>query len=147
MSAPKNTDSIVLFNAWRKLPVANSSLVFEFVQTLVGLDTLNHGLTHQDIVRVEAAWGYIDGDFYWMGGFVVSLRDGRRAYLEGFCDSDELAVGATVRVQILPRDAPLESVARLVGGRTSPWESAPERLNEYLRQLQALERTEHGQRR
>jgi hypothetical protein len=143
MSAPKNPDLTVLLNAWRELPDANTSLVFEFVQTLVGLDALNHGLTYQDIARVEAAWGYIDGDFYWMGGFIVSLRDGRRAYLEGFCDSDELAVGAAVNVDMLQRDTPHEGVARRVGGRSLPWELAPQRLNEYLRQLQALEPTEH----
>jgi hypothetical protein len=141
MSAPENTDHIVLLNAWRKLPDANSSLVFEFVQTLVGLDAMNPGLTHKDIDLVEAAWGHIDGDFYWMGGFIVSLRDGRRAYLEGFCDSDELAVGATVRVEMLPHDTPHESVARQVGSRSLPWEMAPQRLNEYLRQLHALEPT------
>src|SRR5438093_13383362 len=134
MSSPKDTDHTVLLDAWPKLPDANSTLVFEFVQTLVGLDEPTHGLTHQDIARVEAAWGHVDGDFYWMGGFIVSLRDGRRAYLEGFCDSD-VAVGATVKVEMLPGDAPLESVARQVDDRTLPWEQAPERLNEYLRRL------------
>src|SRR5260370_21478284 len=138
MSVHKDTDYTVLLDAWRELPNPNSSLVFEFAQTLVGLDEPTHGLTHRDIARVEAAWGYIDGEFYWMGGFIVSLRDGRRAYLEGFCDSDELAVGATVRVELLPRDAPHDSGAPQVGGRTLPWEPAPERLNEYLRRLQAL---------
>src|SRR5215510_4739775 len=137
MSAPKDAHHTVLLDAWRKLPNANSTLVFEFVQTLVGLDEPTHGLTHRDIARVEAAWGYVDGDFYWMGGFVVWLGDGRRAYLEGFCDSD-VAVGATVKVEMLSRDTLLESVARLVGDRTVQWEPAPERLNEYLRRLQTL---------
>ena len=36
MSAPKNTDLTVLLDAWRELPGASSSRVFEFVQTLVG---------------------------------------------------------------------------------------------------------------
>jgi len=27
--------------------------------------------------------GYADANFYWCGGYVVRLRDGRRAYIEG----------------------------------------------------------------
>lgn len=40
-----------------------------------------------DISRAVAAWGR-DGDFAeWRGGFLFELRDGRFAYICGWCDT------------------------------------------------------------
>ena len=137
MSAPKSIEQTSLFDVWRRLPGAGSLLVFEFVQTLVALDAGAHGFSPRDIAEVEAAWGYVDADFYWIGGFVVRLRDGRRAYIHSFCDADTLQYAATVRVEMLAEGQPYYGVAtsRPPGNRPIPWEVAPERLNEFLRQL------------
>jgi len=46
------------------------------------------GIARTDVQRVEAMWSIDDGDFTSMG-FVLALRDGRRAYLEYFLDFAE----------------------------------------------------------
>jgi hypothetical protein len=54
----------------------------DFVETLVRLDEAD-GFTACDIAAVESAWGSF-GEELWYGGFVVSLKDGRRAYLDAY---------------------------------------------------------------
>ena len=42
-------------------------------------------ITPEHIAKVIAAWGESDGE--WSGGFVLALKDGRFAYLTGWCDT------------------------------------------------------------
>jgi hypothetical protein len=53
-----------------------------FVQILSRVDTLRHGFALADIQAVETAWAEDAGDT-WSGGFVVRLKDGRRAHADG----------------------------------------------------------------
>ena len=54
----------------------------EFVETLRRIDEEAHGIAAEDIEAVELAFGYSDlMHEFWAGGFIVRLRDGRRAFL------------------------------------------------------------------
>jgi hypothetical protein len=57
--------------------------LFEFAEGLLYLDAQRDGFAGPDVESVEAMWGYADANFYWDGGYVVRLRDGRRAYIGG----------------------------------------------------------------
>ena len=57
--------------------------LFEFGEILLRLDGWRDGFAGPDVASVDAMWGYTDANFFWMGGYVVGLRDGRRAYIEG----------------------------------------------------------------
>jgi hypothetical protein len=116
---------------------ADGPLVFEFVQTLVALDGLAHGVAAENVSSVEAAWGYTDTDFYWIAGFAVRLRDGKRAYLHGFCDADTNHHAARVEVAFLKSDEAYNSCAprTLPTGKPIVWEEAPERLNYILSRI------------
>ena len=139
MTRLKPIDQSTLVGLLRETPGAGAGgpLVFEFVQTLIGLDPAAHGLAARDVIEVEAAWGHIEGDFYWVGGFVVHLQDGRRAYLNGFCDVDTCHHAAHVTVAMLTPGVPYDTVGprRLPGGKLIQWEAAPERLNDLLHRL------------
>ena len=114
--------------------VIDGPLVFEFVQTLVGLDSVAHGIALRDISSVEAAWGHTEADFFRVGGFVVKLQDGRRAYLHAFCDADTNHHAATVTVAVLSPDEHYHRFAprTWASGRPIAWEIAPKRLNDIL---------------
>src|SRR5687767_12199262 len=54
----------------------------EFAEILVRLDRQRDGFDGSDVARVEAMWAAdVEPDFAWSGGFVVALKDGRRAYV------------------------------------------------------------------
>jgi hypothetical protein len=57
--------------------------LFEFAEGLLYLDAQRDGFAGPDVESVEAMWGYADANFFWDGGYVVRLRDGRRAYIGG----------------------------------------------------------------
>ncbi len=45
-------------------------------------------ITPDKIESIIAAWGTNDGGYAeWSGGFVMKLKDGRYAYLTGWCDT------------------------------------------------------------
>jgi hypothetical protein len=48
-----------------------------------GSNAQRDGFAGPDVESVEARWGYADANFFWMGGYVVRLRDGLRAYIKG----------------------------------------------------------------
>lgn len=59
-----------------------SYTTYDFSETLSGC-----GIQREDVARVEAAWG-TQGDYAeWDGGFVIRMKDGRRLYLTGWCDT------------------------------------------------------------
>jgi hypothetical protein len=137
MPTSRTYEPTALINAWRNFPGASGTMVFEFVQTLVSLDADAHEFRSSDILSVEAAWGYTDSDFYWLGGFVVELRDGRRAYVLAFCDSD-IESAATVKAEMLGQRVPFSRLSShgIAGGRPLAWQQAPQAINEFLRHLQ-----------
>jgi hypothetical protein len=63
--------------------LSDNAGLFEFAEVLLRLDAQRDGFASPDVESVEAIWGYADANFLWMGGYVVRLRDGRCAYIEG----------------------------------------------------------------
>src|SRR5690242_21761848 len=55
--------------------------VYELGHALYLLDAEHHGFTRSDIERVECFWTFGDMDTS-SAGFLLRLRDGRRAYLD-----------------------------------------------------------------
>jgi hypothetical protein len=114
----------------------------EFAQCLMHLDAQRDGFGADDVESVEAMWGYSDANFFWMGGYVVRLRDGRRAYFDGtscpeFSDDGETyELEWTFDVRLLAEE-PYHSLTPLQPSERSPltWEEAPKRLNKFLKRL------------
>lgn len=52
------------------------------VQVLCRLDSMRHGFAIDDLHAIESAW-ISEADEPWAGGFVVRLKDGRRAHVDG----------------------------------------------------------------
>lgn len=44
------------------------------------------GFSQPDIAECVASWGETGDDNEWSGGFLLKLKDGRFAYLTGWCD-------------------------------------------------------------
>jgi hypothetical protein len=67
--------------------------LYDFVESLRGGTGINHHeepkhVDPQSVKRVIAAWGHSpDGYGSWAGGFLMELKDGRFAYLTGWCDT------------------------------------------------------------
>jgi hypothetical protein len=120
---------------------SNSGL-FEFAEGLLYLDAQHDGFAGPDVESVEARWGYADANFYWCGGYVVRLRDGRRAYIEGTSvpefskDGETYKLEWTFDVRFLA-DEPYHSLTPLQPSEHCPytWEEAPKSLNELLNRL------------
>lgn len=56
---------------------------YDFSESVSGAE----GFGRDDIESVLAAWGR-NGDYAeWSGGFLLKLKDGRVAYIEGWCDT------------------------------------------------------------
>jgi hypothetical protein len=129
------------------LPVHTAGLC-EFAEGLMHLATQRDGFAGPDVASVEAKWGYADANFYWRGGYVVRLRDGRRAYIEGTSvpefseDGETYELQWTFDVRFLG-DEPYHSLTPMQPSRRSPfpWEEAPESLNEFLNRLAAEDGT------
>jgi hypothetical protein len=123
------------------LPDSNAGL-FEFAEILQRLDAQRDGFAGPDVAIVEAMWGYADANFFWMGGYVVRLRDGRRAYIEGTSAPEFSEDGETYELEWsfdvrFLGDEPYHSLTPLQPSRQRPylWEEAPESLNELLNRL------------
>jgi len=102
----------------------------EFIETVLCLDPDVHGFTGPDIATVEVCWGARGVKFHWAGGFIVKLRDGRRAYLASDCATSEDWEGAgSIEVEMLTEDAASHIIASL---QSMAWEEPPVCLNEFL---------------
>jgi hypothetical protein len=116
--------------------------LFEFSESLLHLDAQRDGFAGPDVISVEAMWGYADANFYWCGGYVVRLHDGRRAYIEGTSvpefsgDGETYELQWTFDVRFLA-DEPYHSLTPLQPSQHRPyvWEEAPGSLNELLNRL------------
>jgi hypothetical protein len=67
---------------WKPAPPANETDGLVIRGPLLRLDAQRDGFAGPDVASVEAMWGYADANFFRTGGYVVRLRDGRRAYIE-----------------------------------------------------------------
>jgi hypothetical protein len=123
-------------------PLDSHAGLFEFSEGLLYLDATRDGFAGSDVKSVEAMWGYADANFYWCGGYVVRLHDGRRAYIEGTsvpefsADGETYELEWTFDVRFLA-DEPYHSLTPLQPGEHRPytWEEAPASLNELLNRL------------
>lgn len=102
MAHPGEKTSIVLLN--------------EFIEAVLGLDaeTHTHNFAARDIVAVEAFWRYSGPEYCWAGGFLLRLRDGRRAYLATECapGGDWEGTGS-LKIEMLSKDTPYHGVTPL----------------------------------
>jgi hypothetical protein len=123
-------------------PFESNAGLFEFAEVLLRLDAQRDGFAGPDVAIVEAMWGYADANFFWMGGYVVRLRDGRRAYIEGTSvpefseDGETYELEWTFDVRFLA-EKPYHSLTPLQPSKHRPhaWEEAPASLNELLKRL------------
>jgi hypothetical protein len=115
--------------------------VVEFAEAMAQLDPVRCGFGRNEVSAVEASWRCDDVDFYWYGGFVVRLRDGRRAYIEGSRapvyderDPNRRPTPCTGKFDawLIP-DQPVHSLTPLQALQPVSWDEAPERLNEFLK--------------
>ncbi len=119
--------------------------VIEFSEALMQLDPIRCGFGMDEISAVEASWRFDDVGFYWNGGFVVRLRDGRRAYIEGSrtpvydeCEPEPETYTLHWEFDVwLIADEPYHSLTPLQPGGAPPvpWQETPPRLNEFLKLL------------
>lgn len=54
----------------------------DYAESLEGV-----GIDPSSVKHVHAAWGQTGDYAEWLGGFLIELRDGRFAYIEGSCDT------------------------------------------------------------
>jgi hypothetical protein len=98
--------------------------VYDFSESLAQAE----GFSRADVESVVAAWGE-NGDFAeWSGGFVLRLKDGRFAYIEGWCDTT--GWGCQDGVETTLYDA-MPAVSELQPMKA--WDHKPEDLAKYLR--------------
>jgi hypothetical protein len=108
---------------------------------MMQLDPVRCGFGMDEVSSVEASWRFDDVDFYWCGGFVVRLRDGRRAYIEGsrtpvYDEREPAPETYTLHWEFdawLIADQPYHSLTPLQALQPASWDEAPERLNEFLK--------------
>ena len=128
--------------SWDGVLLKDTAGLFEFTESLLHLDALRDGFAGPDVKSVEAMWGDADANFYWCGGYVVGLHDGRRAYIEGTSvpefseDGETYELEWTFDVRFLA-DEPYHSLTPLQPSERRPyaWEEAPRSLNELLSRL------------
>lgn len=106
------------------------------------------GIKEADIERVIAAWGYSAGSYAeWEGGFLVSMKDGRYAYIWGWCDTTGWGCQDGAQVEfydempdlIIKRGTPqyMGGYIDALSGESSEawsqdWDEDPADLNKYL---------------
>lgn len=70
------------------------------------------GFAMQDIQNAVAAWGR-NGDYAeWDGGFLLALKDGRFAYIEGWCDTTGWGCQDGVETTIFDAKPALSDIAK-----------------------------------
>lgn len=101
-------------------------------------ESVNHyglsGFEPSEIVRVIAAWGN-GGPTDWRGGFLLAMRDGRFAYVEGW--NDYSGWGCQDGVEVRWFDTEPDRKALFDGyeswqDRPESWDEAPADLNLWL---------------
>lgn len=107
--------------------------VFDHVLMAVGL--VSPGITRDEIIRVEAFWSF-DGSDYCAGGFVLCLRDGRRAYLDAWIEVADDGGARPIKVDIeftelsaRQKYPQFPSASDPIGG----WQGEVDPLNDFLR--------------
>jgi hypothetical protein len=115
--------------AWTAMsnPGGETSFVFlhEFIETVLSLDvdTHPHSFAAQDVAAIEASWRYVGPEYCWAGGFLLRLRDGRRAYLATECaPGGDWESSGSLKIEMVAKDAPYHSVTPL---QPTAWHTIP----------------------
>jgi hypothetical protein len=123
-------------------PFESNAGLFEFAESLLRLERPARPLRRSRRRERRSHVGYADANFFWMGGSVVRLRDGLRAYIKGTSvpefseDGETYELEWTFDVRFLA-DEPYHSLTPLQPSEHRPyaWEEAPTSLNELLKRL------------
>lgn len=98
-----------------------------------------HALDPAEVARVTWAWGDFEADC-WSGGFVVDLRDGRRAYLESEAADREWGQGSRAKVVGMPPDLVRPVLSKTHGSELYGWTDEVSEIQEFLDRLAAADR-------
>jgi hypothetical protein len=105
-------------------------------------------ISKADIASIAAAWGHSDNDdagHYrwaedggtdWSGGFLMQLRDGRFAYLTGWCDYTGWGCQDGAELHFFDAKPELSALAAMTEYPSGPtpeqWDIEPADLNRWL---------------
>lgn len=93
------------------------------------------GFAMADIDSALAAWGE-NGDYAeWSGGFLLRLKDGRFAYVEGWCDTTGWGCQDGVETRLFDAEPELTDLSLGYSGKPAvrDWAVNPEDLNRLIR--------------
>lgn len=108
-----------------------------FVQMLCRLDADRHGFAVEDLVAIERAWVGEEGEA-WSGGFVVRLRDGRRAHVDGRAGLSHWSEDSDIEAGVLDANQPHPEPGVRHGWQGHAWDEGLTRgLGEFLARLAA----------
>lgn len=96
----------------------------DFVET-VEIAAEREGFDPKNIQRCVAAWGEQGSYAEWEGGFLLELRDGRYAYLSGWCDTTGWGCQDGVEVRYFPNEISLDGVRAAEMSSKEEWETFP----------------------
>lgn len=120
-----------------------SYALYDFTESLA-VCRREHGVAavqNAELVRCVAAYGDGGGndtnDYEdWYGGFLVELKNGKFAYISGWCDTTGWGCQDGAEVEYFDTKPALESLERSfygdVGGPTSGWDLEPADLNKWI---------------
>lgn len=109
-----------------------------FVQILCRLDNTRHGFAVDDLQAIESAWVGEAGEF-WSGGFVVRLKDGRRAHVDGRAGESHWSEDSDIEAGFLDTGEPHPELGARYGWHEHAWSEGLARgLNEFLGRFAAL---------
>jgi hypothetical protein len=120
-----------------------SYAVYDFTESLACARRDNPGAAPEntDLVRCVAAYGDGGGrdtnDYEdWYGGFLVELKDGRFAYVSGWCDTTGWGCQDGASCEFFDKEPNLGTLERRFygddGGPTSEWDRDPADLNKWI---------------
>ncbi len=92
------------------------------------------GISPGDIEAVTAAWGDQGALAEWTGGFVFRLKDGRWAYLSGWCDTTGWGCQDGADVKWFESEPDVAAIVKSEWDKTVPeWDRDPADLNRFIR--------------
>jgi hypothetical protein len=85
-----------------------SFTTYDFDESLKG-----ESIDRSAVKRAVAAWGYSpEGYGSWSGGFLLEMKDGRYAYITGWCDTTGWGCQDGTSIAYFDSEPPLESLKR-----------------------------------
>ena len=105
-------------------------VALNLVTTLCLVQPTEHSFAARDVVHIESRWIRMAAEFT-QGGFVASLGDGRRAYLEYLVGEPANQENVRITVQVLGTNQIYPELGE--GDATVDWTDEVELLNELLK--------------